>query len=214
MNNLDKRDMPLYIIILSLIFVFPLGIYFLVLKKENHLLKLKKCIKILKFIGLVGLTFIIIYFIANFNHYLSLIDSHMNIDMYNFNFIYIYIISIMITVSCLVGSSYLNKKCEKLVIYTEFINVRHIKDINLISEETEESIDEVKDTINKLIDTGHLINVKLVNDHIVSTKTVDKNISNRLVRCKSCGNVKSLEKDTVRCDFCFRKLNKKDKINL
>ena len=115
----------------------------------------------------------------------------------------------MISVSSLVGSSYLNKKCDNLVIYTEFINIRHIKDINMISEETLESIDEVKSNINKLIDLGYLVNIKLNGNHIISTKTVDKK---NLVRCKSCGNIEVLEEKKKRCSFCMRKLNKKDMI--
>lgn len=210
MDNLKKNDMPTYLIVLSLIFIFPLGIYFIVLKTENYLDNIKRNACFLKMCGYIGFVFVVVYFFINYNVYLSLIDSHMSLDMYSFNFIYIYFYVLMVTLSTLIGGALLDKKCEKLVIYTEFINIRHIKDINLISEETLESIDEVKETIVKLIDKGYLINVRLEDEHIVSTKTVDKNLSKRLVRCKSCGNIKELEKDKVRCDFCLRKLNKKD----
>ena len=35
MKDLDKKDMPVYIIVLSLIFLFPLGVYYIVLKTED-----------------------------------------------------------------------------------------------------------------------------------------------------------------------------------
>ena len=212
MKNLDKRNMPIYIIVLSLIFIFPLGIYYIVLKVQNNLKNIKKYAKILRLLGIIGVVFIVLYFIKNYSVYVSLIDSHMNLDMYNFNFIYTYIYSFMVTISCLVGSIILNNKCDKLVIYTEFINVRHIKDLDLIMNETQEEEEVVKDTINKLIETKHLMNVKLVNNHIVSTKTVDKNTTKELVKCKTCGNVEVLDRDRVRCDFCLRKLSKKDRV--
>ena len=210
MKDLDKRDMPTYLIVLSLIFVFPLGIYYIVLKKEKYLINIKRTANILKFVGIVGLTFMIIYFLVNYDMYVSLIDSHMSLDMYSFNFIYIYLFGLIFTISTLKGGSYLNDICEKLVIYTEFINIRHIKDIKLICEETLETEEEVINNINKLIDIGFLINVRLEDTHIVSTKTVDKNDEKKLVKCRSCGNVRVYNKKRVRCDFCCRKLNKKD----
>lgn len=210
MKDLDKRDMPTYLIILSLIFVFPLGIYYIVLKKEKYLINIKRTANILKFFGIVGLIFVIIYFFVNYDMYVSLIDSHMSLDMYSFNFIYIYLFSLIFTISTLKGGSYLNNICDKLVIYTEFVNIRHIKDINLICEETLESTEEVINNINKLIDIGFLINVRLEDNHIISTKTVDKKDGKKLVKCRSCGNVRVFDKKRVRCDFCCRKLNKKD----
>ena len=210
MKDLDKRDMPTYLIILSLIFVFPLGIYYIVLKKEKYLINIKRTANILKFFGIVGLIFVIIYFFVNYDMYVSLIDCHMSLDMYSFNFIYIYLFSLIFTISTLKGGSYLNNICDKLVIYTEFVNIRHIKDINLICEETLESTEEVINNINKLIDIGFLINVRLEDNHIISTKTVDKKDGKKLVKCRSCGNVRVFDKKRVRCDFCCRKLNKKD----
>lgn len=210
MKDLDKRDMPNYLIVLALIFIFPLGIYYLVLKTENYLCNIKKYSRWLKAIGYIGLIFVVIYFFVNYNVYLSLIDSHMPLDMYSFNFIYIYLLVLTITISTLIGGARLSKLCEKFVIYTEFINIRHIKDIQLICDETLETEEEVKRNITKLIDKGFLINIRLEDNHIVSTKTVDKDLVKRLVKCKSCGNVKTLDKDKVRCDFCFRELNKKD----
>ena len=209
MKDLDKKDMPVYIIVLSLIFLFPLGVYYIVLKTEDKLRNIKKVSWNFKVIGVLGIGITLIYFLANYSTYMALIDSHMNFDMYSFNFIYFYVYMIMVIVSSLVGSSYLNKKCDKLVIYTEFINIRHIKDIDMISEETLESIDEVKDTINKLIDLGYLVNIKIQDDHIISTKTVDKK---NLVKCKSCGNIEELVDKKKRCSFCMRKLSKKDKV--
>jgi len=210
MENIDKRNMPGYLIVLSLIFIFPLGIYFLVLKTENHLYNIKKVSRLLFFSGYSVLVFLIFYFIINYPRYVSLIDSHMSLDMYSFSFIYLYIFFLMIIISTIVGGSFLNKKCEKLVIYTEFINIRHIKDISIISEETLETKDEIKNNINKLIEKGFIINVRIEDDHLVSTKTVDKKNNNDLVKCKSCGNIKKLEEEKTKCDFCCRKLNKKD----
>ena len=106
----------------------------------------------------------------------------------------------------------MNKLCEKYIVYTEFINVHHIKDLQLIQEETMESLDEVKANVNKLIEKGYLINVKIVDDHIISTKTVGRKGSSNLVKCKTCGNIKKMQGNMVRCDFCFRKLTKKDKM--
>jgi len=209
MKDLDKRDMPNYLIVLSLIFLFPLGMYYFVLKIENYLHNIKKYSKWLKAIGYIGVMFVVIYFLVNYNVYLSLIDSHMSLDMYSFNFIYIYIFALIFTISSLKGGNYLNALCEKYVIYTEFINIRHIKDINLICEETNESKEEVIDNINKLISKGYLINIKVEKDHIISTKTVDKN---NLVRCKSCGNIMDYRKEKMHCDFCYRKLSRKDRL--
>jgi len=211
-NKLNVKDMPFYLIILSLIIVFPLGIYFIVLKTENYLTNIKRNANYLKLCGYVGLLFIFIYFILNYDLYVSLIDSHMSFDMYSFNFVYIYVYVFMLTISALIGGIYLDKKCDKLVIYTEFINIRHIKDLNLISEETLEDIEKVKETVMELIEKGYLINIRLEDNHIVSTKSVDKKIDSKLVKCKSCGNIKILDKEKVRCDFCFRKLNQKDYI--
>ena len=193
-----------------MIFLFPLGVYYIVLKKEKYLIGIKKTANILKFWGFFGLAFVIIYFFINYDMYVSLIDSHMSLDMYSFNFIYIYLFALIFTISTLKGGSYLNKICERLVIYTEFINIRHIKDINLICEETLESPEEVMNNINKLIEKGFLINVRVDGKHIISTKTVDKKDSNKLVKCRSCGNIRKYNNKSTRCDFCCRKLNKKD----
>lgn len=212
MGNFDKRDMPVYLIILSLIFLFPLGIYFLVLKTDNKLYDIKRISKILKLCGNICLCFMIIYFFLNYNLYVSLIDSHMSLDMYSFKFVYVYVYLLMVTISTLWGGIYLNNKCEKLVIYTEFINIRHIKDINLIKDETLEDIEDIKLNIKKLIEKGFLINIRLDGEHLVSTKTVEKTEEMSLVRCKSCGNVKKIDNEEVRCDFCFRKLSKKDRL--
>lgn len=209
MKRFDKKDMPIYIIVLSLILIFPLGIYYIVLKVDNKLNNIKKVSLILKYIVFLGLLIGIIYFLSNYSFYVALIDSHMNFDMYSFNFVYIYFYMVIIIVSSFWGYHYLNAKCEKLVIYTEFINIRHIKDINLICEETSECLEEVKVTINKLVECGYLINVKVVEDNIVSTKTVDKD---NLVKCKSCGNIETLTSKNKRCSFCMRKLSKKDHI--
>ena len=207
MKDLDKRDMPNHLIILSLIFIFFFFLYYLVLKTEKYLHNIKKYSKWLNMIGNMGVLFIIIYFIVNYNVYLSLIDSHMSLDMYSFNFIYIYLFALIVTISSLKGGKYLNNLCEKYVIYTEFINIRHIKDINLICDETNESKEEVVTNINKLVEKGYLFNVKVENEHIISTKAVDKD---NLVKCKSCGNVMSYRKEKMHCDFCYRKLRKKD----
>lgn len=207
MDKLDKKDMPLYIIILSLILVFPLGVYLIVLKVNNRLVNIKKVSNILKVCGYIGLIFMILYFIFNYSSYVSLIDSHMSLDMYSFNFIYIYIYSLMVIISSLLGGFYLGGICDKLVIYTEFINIRHIKDLSLISDETLEDMDTVKDNVNRLIEKGHVINIRIEDNHIVSTKTVDKN---NLVKCRACGNIKKLYSKNTNCDFCLRKMSKKD----
>ena len=213
MGKFDKRDMPVYLIVLSLIFIFPLGIYFLVLKINNNLYDIKKYARLLRRCGFTCLCFMIVYFFVNYNLYVALIDSHMSLDMYSFNFVYVYFCLLVFTISTLSGGFYLNKICEKLVIYTEFVNIRHIKDINLIKDETLESIDEVKFNINRLIEKGFLINVRLDDEHLVSTKTVDKIEEGNLVKCKACGNIrKYVEKKNLRCDFCFRKFNKKDRL--
>lgn len=201
MRDLDKRDMPNYLIVLALIFIFPLGIYYIVLKNEKYLKNIKRTVKYLKTCGYIGLFFVIIYFIVNYDLYVSLIDSHMSLDMYSFKFIYIYIFVLIITISTLIGGSRLDKLCEKLVIYTEFINIRHIKDIKYICEETLEDEESVKENINKLIEMEYLVNIKLVDDHIVSTKTVEK----EFIKCKSCGNIVK----SKRCDFCDRKIKRK-----
>ncbi|MBQ7104344.1 MAG: hypothetical protein IJN90_00620 [Bacilli bacterium] len=204
MKDLDKRDMPTHLIVLALIFIFPLGIYYIVLKTEKYLKNIKRNVKYLKTCGYIGLFFVVMYFILNYDLYVSLIDSHMSLDMYSFKFIYIYLFVLMITISTLIGGSKLNKLCDKLVIYTEFINIRHIKEIKFICEETLEDEETVKENINKLIDLGYLVNIKLVDNHIVSTKTVDKDF----IKCKSCGNI---VKDK-RCDFCYRKIKRKKEI--
>ena len=116
----------------------------------------------------------------------------------------------MVTISCLVGGYHLYNKCRRLVIYTEFINIRHIKDINMIVDETEESVDTVKKNIVQLIEKKHLLNVKLVGENIVTTKK--NNGDEILVRCKKCGNIEALIKDTECCDFCYNKLSRRDKI--
>ena len=199
--------MPIYIIILSLIVIFPLGIYYIVLKTEDKLRNIKKVATNLKLVGFLGMLVGVIYFLANYSVYVSLIDSHMNLDMYSFNFIYIYIYIIMVVVSSFIGYLYLNKICERFMIYTEFINITHIKDIKLICDETLESLEEVKNNIDKLVKLGYLVNIKVSNDNIISTKTVDKN---KLVKCKTCGNVEVLHTDKIRCTFCMRKLTRKD----
>lgn len=209
MNKLDKKNMPIHIIVLSLIFIFPLGIYYIVLKTSNNLSNMRMVAKWLKRIGLVGALIILIYLIFNSGHYISLVDSHMSLDMYNYSFVYFYLYSLMVTISSLVGASYLNKKCDKLMIYTEFINVYRTKDIGLISEETLEDIGMVKRTINKLIESEHLIDVELRDNCLVYKKNIGK--SDNLVKCKSCGNVQKLIKDKVKCDFCLRELTVKDK---
>ena len=201
MKDLDKRDMPTHLIVLALIFIFPLGIYYIVLKTEKYLKNIKRNVKCLKTCGYIGLFFVVMYFILNYDLYVSLIDSHMSLDMYSFKFIYIYLFVLMITISTLIGGSKLDKLCDKLVIYTEFINIRHIKEIKFICEETLEEEETVKENINKLIDLGYLVNIKLVDNHIVSTKTVDKDF----VKCKSCGNIV----EGKRCDFCYRKIKRK-----
>ena len=209
MKDLDKRNMPLYIIILSLILIFPLGVYYIVLKTEEKLRNIKKVATNFKIVGFLGILVGVIYFLANYSVYVSLIDSHMNLDMYSFNFIYIYVYIIMVIVSSFIGYSYLNNICERFIIYTEFINVRHIKDINVICDETLESVEEVKDNINKLIKLGYVVNVKVNDNNIISTKAVDKK---KLAKCKTCGNVEVLYKDKIRCTFCMRKLTKKDRM--
>lgn len=209
MKDLDKRNMPLYIIVLSLILIFPLGVYYIVLKTEENLRNIKKVATNFKIVGFLGILVSVIYFLANYSVYVSLIDSHMNLDMYSFNFIYIYVYIIMVVISSFIGSSYLNKICERFMIYTEFINIRHIKDITIIQDETLENIEDIKNNINKLIKLGYLVNVKVSNDNIISTKTVDKK---KLVKCKTCGNIEILDKDKVRCTFCMRKLTKKDRM--
>ena len=118
MKDLDKRNMPLYIIILSLILIFPLGVYYIVLKTEEKLRNIKKVATNFKIVGFLGILVGVIYFLANYSVYVSLIDSHMNLDMYSFNFIYIYVYIIMVIVSSFIGYSYLNNICERFIIYT------------------------------------------------------------------------------------------------
>lgn len=207
MKNIDKNDMPIYLIFLSLVFVFPLGIYYIVLKTKNNLNNIKQISVILKHVGYLAIIIGIIYFLAEYPEYVSLIDSHMNLDMYSFNFVYVYIYIIMIIVSSLIGAYLLNRICDKLKIYTEFINIRHIKDIKLICEETGETLEETKKNIVNLIDKGYLINIKINKSSLVSTKTVDKR---NLVKCKSCGNIEKLYKKKIKCSFCMRELGKKD----
>ncbi len=212
MSKLDKRDMPIYIIVLSLIFIFPLGIYYIVLKTKTHFKDLKKSAYLLNLCGCMGLCFVIVYFVINYSDYISMIDSHMSLDMYNFSFIYIYSYSLIFTISCLVGSMYLHKVCRNMTIYTEFINIRHIKDIDLIKEETGEDESTICDNINRLTTTDHLIHVKVSSNKIIFNKGEEKLLKDKFVKCKSCGNIMKLEKKNVRCDFCFRKLSIKDKI--
>ena len=84
MKDLDKRNMPLYIIVLSLILIFPLGVYYIVLKTEEKLRNIKKVATNFKIVGFLGILVGVIYFLANYSVYVSLIDSHMNLDMYSF----------------------------------------------------------------------------------------------------------------------------------
>lgn len=211
-KDLDKENMPLHIIILSLIFIFPLGIYFIVLKVKNNLIDIKKYAKILIWCGIFFLTITLIYFLCRYGYYVRIFDSPMSLDMYNYSFIWLYVYALMVIISCFAGGISLNNLCTKLVIYTEFINVRHIKDIDLICEETNEGYDEVLANIEKLIKKGFLLNVKLVEDHIVSTKTVKDDKTKKLVKCKTCGNIKVLNDKYTHCDFCYRKLTKRDKV--
>lgn len=206
MKFFDKKNIPVYLIVFNLIFLYPIGVYLLVLKITQSLRNLKLTSKILSTLGYLGLVGGLIYFFINYNVYLSLIDSHMNLDMYSFSFIYIYIFIIIFVISSFLGSNYLNNKCDKLVIYTEFVNIRRIKDIDLIKEETSEDTEEIKDNINQLIKVGALVNVKISEDKIVSTKTVEKQKNKKLVMCKSCGNIEILNKKFVYCSFCMRKI--------
>ncbi len=209
-KNFDKRSVPMYLIILALIIFFPLGMYFLVWRWESNLQNIKRKAMYLNFIGVIILGIVLVYFFINLHVYVNLFDSHMSLDMYSYNFIYTYIYLLIVIASLFIGGKFLNDLCQKYVIYTEFINIRHIKDIKLIQDETLEDIEEIKKNIRLLIERGCLINVRLDDDHLVSTKTV--NNDEMLVACRTCGNVCSLNKKQVHCDFCDRSLNVEDSL--
>ncbi len=206
MKKYEKNNLPNYLIALLIILLFPVGVYFLVLKTENNLKGIKRTALVLIECGYLALAIVTIYLLINFGSYLSLFDSHMNSDMYNFKFLYFYIYSIIVIISTLVGGIHLNKICNKLNIYTEFINVKHVKDIDLICEETNESLEKVVENINKLIDKNYLLNVKVEENHLISTTTVDKNERSKYIRCIHCGNYMKKKSSKVRCDFCNKKI--------
>ena len=64
MKDLDKRDMPLYIIILSLLIVFPLGVYYIVLKTEKKLRDIKRVANNFKLFGFLWIVIGVIYFLG------------------------------------------------------------------------------------------------------------------------------------------------------
>ena len=202
MDNFDRRNAPTYLIILSLIILFPLGVYYLVLKTEN---KLKRIKKILRRCGTISLILLLIYLFVNFGDYVSLFDSHMNFDMYSFNFIYIYLYGLMVMISSLLGSRYLNRITSNLIVYTEYINVKGIKDIDIIMEETLEDELSVRECIDSLIKHKYLQGVELTEGSILKSEKINKEDKSNYIMCPKCGNYMLKNKKTI-CDFCNNKI--------
>lgn len=201
MKKIDRRNLPNYVIAILLILVFPLGVYFLTIKTYDSLKMIKRTSKVLKLCGYLALVIFVFYLIINLGSYISLFDSHMSFEMYSFKFLYLYIYALIVIISTLVGGYYLDNKCSKLIIYTEFINVKHIKDIKMIADETGEDLETVKKVIQDLISKKYLLSVKLSEDKLI-TESTDKD---NYVKCSMCGTYMKKSKK-VRCDFCDNKI--------
>ena len=70
MDNFDRKNAPTFLIILSFIILFPLGVYYLVLKTEYNLKRIKRNERILKKIGILSLIFLLLYLLLNFGYYI------------------------------------------------------------------------------------------------------------------------------------------------
>ncbi|MBR4262490.1 MAG: hypothetical protein IKQ35_03920 [Bacilli bacterium] len=205
MDNFDRRNAPTFLIVLSLIILFPLGVYYLVLKTERNLKRIKRNEIILRWCGLLSLTFLLIYLFLNFGNYISLFDSHMNFDMYSFKFVYIYLFGLMVIISSLLGSRYLNKITSNLIVYTEYINVKGVRDIDIIMDETLEDELSVRECIDKLIKSNYLQGVELTEGNMLKSVAISKEAKKDYVRCNKCGNYMLNRKKTI-CDFCNNKI--------
>lgn len=205
MDNFDRKNAPTFLIILSFIILFPLGVYYLVLKTEYNLKRIKRNERILKKIGILSLIFLLLYLLLNFGYYISLIDSHMNVDMYSFNFIYIYLYGFIVMISSLMGSKYLNKITSNLIIYTEYINVKGVKDINIIMDETLEDELSVRECIDKLIKNKYLLGVELTEGNLLKNTTISKEDKKNYIKCNKCGNY-MIDNKKIKCDFCDNKI--------
>ena len=205
MDNFDRRNAPIFLIILSFIILYPLGVYYLVLKSKTNLKRIKRNERVLKKIGILSLIIILVYFLLNFGYYLSLIDSHMNFDMYSFKFIYIYLYGFMVIISSLLGSKYLNNITSNLIIYTEYLNVKGVRDINIIMDETLEDELSVRECIDKLIKKKYLLGIELTEGNILKSTTISKEDKKDYIRCNKCGNYMFNDKK-VTCDFCDNKI--------
>ena len=205
MDNFDRKNAPTFLIVLSLIILFPLGVYYLVLKTEKHLKRIKRNERILKGLGIFSLLFLLIYLLVNFGDYISLFDSHMNFDMYSFKFIYVYLYGLMVMISSLLGSRYLNKITSNLIVYTEYINVKGVKDIDVIMDETLEDELSVRECIDKLVKSKYLLGVELTEGNVLKTVAISKEDKKNYIKCNKCGNY-MLNNKKVRCDFCNNKI--------
>ncbi len=205
MDCFDRKNVPTYLIILSLIILYPLGVYYLVLKSETKLKRIKRTEKILKGCATISLLFLLIYLLFNFGDYVSLFDSHMNFDMYSFKFVYVYLFGLMIMISSLLGYKYLNKITSNLVVYTEYINVKGIRDISTIIDETLEDELSVRECLDTLIKNKYIQGVDLTEGKELKNVTITKEDRKNYVKCNKCGNY-MLKKKHVVCDFCDNKI--------
>jgi Zn ribbon nucleic-acid-binding protein len=205
MDSFDRRNVPTYLIILSLIILYPLGVYYLVLKTETKLKRIKRTEKILKGCEIISLTLLLIHLLFNFGDYVSLFDSHMNFDMYSFKFIYVYLFGLMIMISSLLGYKYLNKITSNLIVYTEYINVKGIRDIDIIADETLEDELSVRECIDTLINKKYIQGVELSEGKTLRNVNISKEDKNSYVKCNKCGNYMFKKKHVV-CDFCDNKI--------
>ena len=108
-------------------------------------------------------------------------------------------------ISSLMGSKYLNKITSNLIIYTEYINVKGVKDINIIMDETLEDELSVRECIDKLIKNKYLLGVELTEGNLLKSTTISKEDKKNYIKCNKCGNY-MIDNKKIKCDFCDNKI--------
>lgn len=213
-------SIPMFLIFLLIIIFPPVGVYFLVVKKQNSKKGIYSWHRRLIILELLAISIIVIDSISEIREIIYLYDSGMSLDMINFipEHFWLYIWGSIECVSIFIGCKKLQKMLIKLKIYAGYVNVDNKTSINKLAKKVNVSPCAVKSDLFLLQKEGYLCSFEIdekSNKIIYKDNNLDNVEEEKAskkkktigIKCDKCGAINKIhEFECIECDFCGNKI--------
>lgn len=209
-------SIPTFLIFLLIVFFPPIGVYFLIIKKENDKKYLYPWYKKLIAFGVFVLVIVVLDLISEIKEIIYLYDSGMSIDMINLipDHFWIYMWATVADISIFVGCKKIRKMLLTYQKYSKYINIDKKTSLKKLAKDVELSLDIVQKDLISLKNVGYLNFLNISNYKIIyniSDENLyeDTNLQDKIekIQCNKCGAINKVKKfHCIECNFCGSKI--------